>query len=136
MRKSEQTPTTVRGAWIERVYSRALRLYPAEFRQKYAAQMLEFPNYAQYALSTRMARSLHEVTDFLQQLARAARPAATREYAELQAFAGVPLEAWDVAFYAERLQRSRFSVSQEELRPWFALPTSASRSRFRTERAG
>ena len=87
-----------------------------------AAQLIDFPSYAQYALATRMARSLQEVTDFLQQLAQAARPAAQREYAQLQAFAGQPLEAWDIAFYAERLQRSLFSVSQEELRPWFALP--------------
>lgn len=86
------------------------------------AQLLEFPNYAQYALATRMARSLHEVRDFLEQLARAARPAALREHAELEAFAGRALDAWDVAFFSERLQNSRFSVSQEELRPWFALP--------------
>ena len=87
-----------------------------------AAQLVDFPNYAQYALATRMARSLHEVTDFLQKLAQAARPAALREFAELQRFAGRSLEAWDVAFYSERLQRSLYSISQEELRPWFSLP--------------
>ena len=45
-----------------------------------------------------------------------------REFAELEAFAGRKLDAWDVGFYAERLQRERFSVSQEELRPYFPLP--------------
>jgi oligopeptidase A len=87
-----------------------------------AAQLLDFANYAEYALATRMARSTTEVREFLQQLALAARPAAQRELAELEQFAGAPLEAWDVAFHAERLQRERYAVSQEELRPWFPLP--------------
>jgi len=87
-----------------------------------AARLLGFKNFAEYALATRMARSPEAVTDFLRNLARAARPAALREFAELERFAGRPLEAWDTAFYSERLQRSRFAISQEELRPWFPLP--------------
>ena len=55
-------------------------------------------------------------------MAAAARPAAQRELAELQQFAGRSLEAWDIAFYSERLQEERYSISQEELRPWFPLP--------------
>jgi oligopeptidase A len=87
-----------------------------------AAGLLGFGSYADYALATRMARSSAEVRDFLEGLAVAARPAAEREFAELQQYAGAPLEAWDVAFHAERMQRERFAVSQEELRPWFPLP--------------
>jgi len=87
-----------------------------------AAQLLDFPSYAQYALATRMARNVPEVLQFLHELARAARPAAEAEFAELEAFAGRKLNAWDVAFYAEALQRKRYSVSQEELRPYFQLP--------------
>ncbi len=87
-----------------------------------AATLLGYGNFADYALATRMAKSVPEVIEFLHSLARAARPAAQREFAELEAFAGGKLEPWDVAFWAERLQRSRFSVSQEELRPYFPLP--------------
>ncbi len=87
-----------------------------------AARLLDFPNYAEYALATRMARSVPQVLEFLRDLALAARPAALAEFAELEAFAGRRLNAWDVAFYAESLQRSRYSVSQEELRPYFPLP--------------
>jgi oligopeptidase A len=87
-----------------------------------AARLLDFRSYAEYALSTRMARTPEEVIHFLHELARAARPAALREFAELEAFAGHPLSAWDVGFYTEKLQRSRYSVSQEELRPFFPLP--------------
>src|SRR5215467_8735885 len=91
-------------------------------RRHEAARLLDFANYAEYALATRMATSVTEVLAFLHELARAARPAAQAEFAELEAFAGRPLAAWDVGFYAERLQRERYSVSQEELRPYFPLP--------------
>jgi oligopeptidase A len=91
-------------------------------RRHEAAQLLDFPNYAQYALATRMAHSVEEVLGFLRQLAASARGAALAEFAELEAFAGRKLAAWDVGFYAERLQRERFNISQEELRPYFPLP--------------
>jgi oligopeptidase A len=87
-----------------------------------AAQLLGFKSYAEYALAKRMARSVEEVLRFLEDLAHTARASAEREFAELAAFAGRPLDAWDVGFYAERLQRSRYAVSQEELRPYFGLP--------------
>ena len=87
-----------------------------------AARLLDFPNFAAYALATRMAPSTDAVFDFLRQLARVARPAAAREYAELEAFAGRKLNAWDVSYYAEQLQAKLFSISQEELRPYFPLP--------------
>jgi oligopeptidase A len=87
-----------------------------------AARLLEFANYAEYALATRMARSVEEVLQFLKQLARSSRTAAQKEFTDLEAFAGRRLEAWDVGFYAERMQRSLYSISQEELRPYFPLP--------------
>ncbi len=87
-----------------------------------AARLLEFGSYAEYALATRMAKSVPEVLGFLRKLAQAARPAAQREFAELEQYAGRKLEAWDVTFWSERLQRERHSVSQEELRPYFPLP--------------
>jgi len=91
-------------------------------RRHRAAQLLDFPSYAQYALATRMAHSTEEVLGFLRQLAAAARATARAEFAELEEFAGRKLAAWDVGFYAERLQRERFAISQEQLRPYFPLP--------------
>jgi oligopeptidase A len=85
------------------------------------AQLLGYPDYAAYALARRMARSVDEVLTFLREIARAARPAAERDLAELTAFAGRDLDAWDITFYSERLQEERYSISQEELRPYFPL---------------
>jgi oligopeptidase A len=86
------------------------------------AELLGFNNYAEYALATRMAKSTTQVLDFLGDLARRCLPAGRREFADLEEFAGRKLNAWDVAFYSERLQESRFKVSQEALRPYFPLP--------------
>ena len=87
-----------------------------------AARLLDFPSYAQYALADRMASTVPEVTAFLMQLAGAAREHASAELAELEAYAGRALEAWDLSYYSERLQQSRFQVSQEELRDYLPLP--------------
>jgi oligopeptidase A len=86
------------------------------------AQLLGFQSYAEYALATRMAKSPRQVTSFLDDLARRCLPAGRQEFSDLEEFAGRKLNAWDVAFYSERLQESRFKVSQEALRPYFPLP--------------
>jgi oligopeptidase A len=91
-------------------------------RRHEAARLLDFGNYAEYALATRMAHSVQEVTAFLHELAGAARGAARKEFAQLEDFAARKLPAWDVGFYAERLQREHYAVSQEQLRPYFPLP--------------
>jgi oligopeptidase A len=86
------------------------------------AQLVGYPNYAEYSLATKMASSVEEVRSFLEQLARQSRPVAGREYDDLTHFAGRKLHAWDVAFFAERLKRERLQLSEEELRPYFPLP--------------
>ncbi len=86
------------------------------------AGLLGFANFADYALATRMAKGSKQVLAFLEDLARRCRPAAREEFLDLEQFAGRKLNAWDMAFYSERLQESRFKVSQEALRPYFPLP--------------
>ncbi len=86
------------------------------------AQLLGFASFADYALATRMAKSSKQVLGFLDDLGKRCRPAARREFMELEEFAGRKLEAWDLAYFSERLQESRFKVSQEALRPYFPLP--------------
>jgi oligopeptidase A len=114
-RASDQGPNA--GRWDNtQVMENILRL------RHEAARLLDFQSYADYALATRMATSVTEVLEFLHQLARSARAAARKEFSELEAFAGRKLDAWDVGFYSERLQRSLYSISQEELRPYFPLP--------------
>jgi oligopeptidase A len=86
------------------------------------ARLVGFKNFADYALATRMAKSGKQVLAFLDDLARRCLPAARQEFSDLEEFAGRKLNAWDMAFYSERLQESRFKVSQEAVRPYFPLP--------------
>jgi oligopeptidase A len=86
------------------------------------ARLLGFKTFADYALATRMAKSTKQVQNFLDDLARRCMPAARQEFSDLEEFAGRKLNAWDLGFYSERLQESRFKVSQEALRPYFPLP--------------
>ncbi len=87
-----------------------------------AAQLLDFPSFAEYALADRMAKSVGEVATFLVDLAQKARKAAEQDLAEVEAFAGRKLDSWDLTFYSERLQQQRYSISQEELRDYLPLP--------------
>jgi oligopeptidase A len=89
-----------------------------------AALLLGFSNYAERSLAKKMAESPQQVLDFLNDLARRSKPQAEQEYAELEAYArdehGLDrLQAWDVAYYAEKLRQSRYNISQEELKPYF-----------------
>jgi oligopeptidase A len=81
-------------------------------------------NYAELSLATKMAPDCDRVVQFLEDLAARARPAAQREYAELQSFAAQQLglselQPWDIAWTSEKLKQDRYAISQEELRPYF-----------------
>ncbi len=86
-----------------------------------AASLLGYASYAEYSLATKMAGSVEQVLTFLEDLAARCRTAAQAEIAELEALAGHPLAAWDVSFYSEQLRQRRFSISREELRPYFPV---------------
>ena len=88
------------------------------------AQLLGFDNYAEYSLATKMAADVDQVVDFLEDLAKRSKPQGELEKQELTEFAAshfnhAELEAWDYAYYAEKLKQDKYSVSDEELRPYF-----------------
>jgi oligopeptidase A len=88
------------------------------------AQLLGFENYAERSLARKMARSAGEVLEFLNDLAARSLPQARAELAELEEFASEhhgmdELEAWDIGYYSEKLRQHRYSITQEELKPYF-----------------
>ncbi|MFT6340030.1 MAG: oligopeptidase A [Polaribacter sp.] len=91
------------------------------------AQLLGFANFGEESLATKMARDVNEVIQFLEDLAKRAKPQAEQELAELRAFAAEQgaddLNPWDIGFWSERLREERYSISEEELRPWFPADT-------------
>lgn len=91
------------------------------------AQLLGFKNYAELSLTRKMAETPQQVLDFLYDLAQRSRAAAEKDLAEVRAFALeqddlAELTMWDVPYYSEKLREHRYALSQETLRPYFALP--------------
>lgn len=89
------------------------------------AALLGFESYAHLSLATKMAKDPKEVMDFLEDLARKSKPQGKREMAELEAYAKEQgcgkLQPWDVTYYSEKLKQAQFSISEEELRPYFPV---------------
>jgi oligopeptidase A len=87
-----------------------------------AAELLGFDNYAALSLERKMAESVPQVLEFLQDLAARSRKFAEQEFASLEEFANRKLEAHDVAFFSEKLKQQKFRIGDEELRAYFPLP--------------
>ena len=91
------------------------------------AKLLGFHNYAEVSLVPKMAESPRQVIDFLEDLARRARPFAENDLAELRTFArnelGLDkLEAWDVTYASEKLREKRYAFSEQEVKQYFPEP--------------
>ena len=91
-------------------------------RQK-QARMLGYKNFCEMTLEQRMARAPREVSSFLRELAKRARPHAEKELAELRAFAKdelniKELRPWDVLYASELLRRKKFDFSESDMRPY------------------
>ncbi len=90
------------------------------------AQLLGYATHAHFVLEERMAENPEKVKAFATDLLAKAKPAATKEFAELTAFAkalhGIDqLEKWDGAYYAEKLKQELFDLDDEILKPYFQL---------------
>ena len=90
------------------------------------AQLLGYQSHAHFVLEDRMAQSPQKVHAFLNELLVKARPAAQKEFDELEAFAKKidsidQLQKWDSAYYAEKLKQEKFSLDDEQLKPYFKL---------------
>ncbi len=94
-------------------------------RQK--AALLGFNNFAELSLAKKMAPSVDAVLQLSEELRSASWDAAVQDLEDLKQLAAASgqteeLAHWDVAFWAERLREQKFDYTDEELRPYFALP--------------
>lgn len=91
------------------------------------ARLLDFQDYAEYSLATKMVKKPKMVLDFLQELSEKTFSKAQAEFQTLTEFAkeklSLPiLDAWDVAYVSEKLRQEMYAISQEDLRPYFPEP--------------
>ena len=90
------------------------------------ASLLNFNNYAEYSLATKMADTPETVIEFLNSLVKQCKPKAEQELKGLERFSrenlNIPdLKSWDINYCSEKLQEHLYNISQEELRPWFPI---------------
>ncbi|RMD47028.1 MAG: M3 family peptidase [Aquificota bacterium] len=88
------------------------------------AKLLGFNNYAELSLKKKMAQSPEEVIKFLRELAQKSKPQAEKEYEELNEYArklglNDNIQAYDFAYYSEKLKKEKFNVSDELYKPYF-----------------
>jgi oligopeptidase A len=93
------------------------------------ARLLGYGSFAEVSLAAKMAPGVQAVERLLGELRGAAVSRARAENRELTEYArrktgnaSLELKLWDVPFWAERLREERYAYTDEELRPYFAMP--------------
>ncbi|MBR4978275.1 MAG: M3 family metallopeptidase [Bacteroidales bacterium] len=91
------------------------------------ANILGYETYADYALEERMAKDRNTVNDFIMSLLEPSLEFAKKDiadvfaYAKKNGFEGNRLESWDFSYWSERYKEAEYSLSAEELKPYFQL---------------
>ena len=91
------------------------------------ANILGYETYADYALENRMAKNKKTVDEFVMQLLEPSMAFAKKDVADVLAYAkkngfeGKELMPWDFSYWSERYQEAEYSLSAEELKPYFQL---------------
>ena len=91
------------------------------------ANILGYETYADYALEERMAKNKMTVNEFIKNLLEPSMPFAKKDVADVYAFAkkngfeGDRLMSWDFSYWSEKYQQAEYSLSAEELKPYFQL---------------
>ena len=90
------------------------------------ANLLSYKTHAHFVLEERMAETPNNVIEFSNNLLKKAKPAAIKEFNNLEAYAkkldGIDqLQKWDGAYYSEKLKKELFDLDQEILKPYFKL---------------
>ncbi|HID5256589.1 TPA: peptidyl-dipeptidase Dcp [Enterobacter ludwigii] len=102
-----------------------LRLTTLRARQ---AKLLGFEDYASWSIADQMAKTPAAALAFMRGIVPAARTRATLEQADIQKViddeqAGFTVQAWDWAFYAERVRQAKYALDESQIKPYFALNT-------------
>ncbi|TCB83491.1 peptidyl-dipeptidase Dcp [Enterobacter quasihormaechei] len=92
------------------------------------AQLLGFENYASWSIADQMAKTPDAALEFMRGIVPAARNRAALEQADIQKViddeqGGFSVQAWDWAFYAERVRSAKYALDESQIKPYFALNT-------------
>lgn len=96
-----------------------------ELRTK-KAQLLGFESFAAYQMDAVMAKTVDAAENLLYQIWTPAVAKVAEEVADMQAYVdkndgGFKLEAYDYYYYAEKVKKEKFDLSEDDVRPYFQL---------------
>ncbi len=88
------------------------------------AKLLGFKNYAELSVESKMVESADQVVSFLRQLLEKSKLTAITEFKVLAEYAkgqglSESIQAWDIAFYSNKLKQDSFAIADEDLKPYF-----------------
>jgi len=83
------------------------------------SKLLDFSNYAELSIKSKMVESPEAVVEFLEKLVEYSRSQAQIELAELKSLSGHELMPWDLMYYSEQLKRKKFGYKRSDLTPYF-----------------
>ncbi|WP_221924980.1 peptidyl-dipeptidase Dcp [Enterobacter hormaechei] len=92
------------------------------------AQLLGFENFASWSIADQMAKTPDAALEFMRGIVPAARSRAALEQADIQKViddeqGDFTVQAWDWAFYAERVRSAKYALDEAQIKPYFALNT-------------
>ena len=91
--------------------------------KKKLAALLGYKNYAEMSLVTKMANSSNEIIKFLNKLAKKSKPFAKKDMVDIDLIAKKfnikNVEAWDIAFFSEKIKEEKFRFSDIEVKNYF-----------------
>lgn len=100
-----------------------------ELRQE-EAELLGYENFADLTLKRRMARSGEAALKFVEDLHTRIVGAFHEDTAELEAWKAAqtgteqgPMQPWETGYWAEKRRKAEYDYDEEELRPYFPLPS-------------
>ncbi|HSO77394.1 MAG TPA: M3 family metallopeptidase [Bacteroidales bacterium] len=90
------------------------------------AKLLGYSSHADYVLERNMSKEPERVLSFLGEIWAAALPVAKEEAKAQQEMidregGNFKLEPWDWFYYTEKIRKEKYNISEEELRPYFAV---------------
>jgi oligopeptidase A len=89
--------------------------------RKEKAQLLGFRDFSDFVLDDRMAHTGARAQGFLEDLRHKTEPRFHEENQELESFAGMKLDPWDIGYWAEKQRAKLYDFDEEALRPYFPL---------------
>lgn len=124
-RREELYFASAQKAFKNNDYNNEKNIHRIVFLREERAKLLGFSTHADFVLQERMAAIPETVFNFLNDLLQKAKPFAEKEISSIKEIAQKDnidqIMPFDHAYYAEKLRKEKYDISEEALKPYFSL---------------